>query len=353
MQSGSNQSSKPRPGRFIYRLGLALTGTLALLTLVGFGGGALSAMASPQAWLPELFSHFRLQYFLLQVLLLPFFAWCLWRRRNRLLTAILLFPALLANGLVLLPYLTPHVQGTQSNQISLRLLHLNVYAPNRQYQTIAETIRRYDPDLVELMEYDEDSRQGLEATGVLAKYPYRLTGQAHLGLYSRLPLAEASYRYIAAEKVANNVQIVARLVHGSKPLTLIAAHPHIPLAGNLARQRRHFDTWIAERKQYDEQVVLMGDFNTTPWSAGFQRLIAGTGLVDTQIMHGLQPSWPMFLPQLGPRGKWPIFQPLYALLRIPIDHVLVSPAIYIKRRETGPYVGSDHLPVFVELGLAP
>ena len=50
---------------------------------------------------------------------------------------------------------------------------------------------------------------------------------------------------------------------------------------------------------------------------------------------GLQPTWPAAAPWLG----------------VPIDHVLASPSIGIRRREVGPDVGSDHRGVMVEFAM--
>jgi endonuclease/exonuclease/phosphatase (EEP) superfamily protein YafD len=41
-----------------------------------------------------------------------------------------------------------------------------------------------------------------------------------------------------------------------------------------------------------------------------------------------------------------------AVLRIPIDHCLVSPSVAIVDRRVGPPVGSDHLPVFVDFAIS-
>lgn len=50
---------------------------------------------------------------------------------------------------------------------------------------------------------------------------------------------------------------------------------------------------------------------------------------------GVQASWPA--------DSW--------MLRIPIDHCLHSPTVQITRREIGPNVASDHLPLILEFRL--
>ena len=85
-----------------------------------------------------------------------------------------------------------------------------------------------------------------------------------------------------------------------------------------------------------EPTILLGDLNTTPWSHHFRRLLKQTRLLDSLRGHGVQGSWPSFLP---------------APLRIPIDHVLHSPEVAITGRAIGPDANSDHLPVIVDFGL--
>jgi endonuclease/exonuclease/phosphatase (EEP) superfamily protein YafD len=79
----------------------------------------------------------------------------------------------------------------------------------------------------------------------------------------------------------------------------------------------------------------MGDFNATPWSRPYRRLHNGTGTCDTRAGYGVQASYPA--------DSW--------LLRIPIDHVLASCNVGVRDRRIGPDVGSDHLPVIVDLVL--
>ena len=64
---------------------------------------------------------------------------------------------------------------------------------------------------------------------------------------------------------------------------------------------------------------------------GLRKLAGTTGLCDTRASY---------------QGSYPTSS---ALVRIPIDHVLVSCDVGVHDREIGPDVGSDHLPVVVDL----
>ena len=317
-------------------LGIGLAGGL---TWVGWFGG--------QDWRLDLLSHFRVQLVVLHFVLLLGLLLGL-RGPRRWVWLGLLMPGLLGNGWPVLPYYVPHAaRSATPTGARLKLLHINVFAPNQRFDLMAKVIRQYDADVVELMEYTEDSRRGLEATGVFGDYPHRVTGRAHLGLYSKLPLRDTELRFVGQEQTANFANLLTRVKVGDQLVTLLVAHPHWPYMDNLARQRLHFETWIRERQSYGEHLIVMGDLNTSPWSYGFRQLVAQTDLRDSQLGFGVQPSWPRFVSQLGR------FEPswLFGVLGIPIDHVVVSSGFEVLRRETGPFVGSDHQPLFVEIYL--
>ena len=75
----------------------------------------------------------------------------------------------------------------------------------------------------------------------------------------------------------------------------------------------------------------------TPWSPYFRRLLDDGALHDASRGRGPAPTWPV---GLGP-------------MRIPIDHCLHSDGVVVTDRRTGPGVGSDHLPLIVDLLISP
>ena len=77
----------------------------------------------------------------------------------------------------------------------------------------------------------------------------------------------------------------------------------------------------------------MGDLNITMWSPNYQEFVDRAELKNTRQGHGILPSWPTQFP----------------VLSIPIDHVLVSSEIQVRDTRIGRNVGSDHLPIIVDL----
>ncbi len=82
--------------------------------------------------------------------------------------------------------------------------------------------------------------------------------------------------------------------------------------------------------------MVVGDFNAARWSHGFRALLDRSGMVDSERGFGFQPTFPAGLP-------YP--------LRIPIDHLLHGEGLAVTDRVLGPALGSDHLPLVVDLAV--
>jgi endonuclease/exonuclease/phosphatase (EEP) superfamily protein YafD len=127
-------------------------------------------------------------------------------------------------------------------------------------------------------------------------------------------------------------------------VALHAVRPALPggFVGVLPTQRDamlEVATAAARRRiAENHRVVLMGDFNTTPWSASFRRVLGDSGLVDSATEPAERPRWtrPTWL------SRWPG-------IGLPIDHFLLSPTWRVHERRLGPFFGSDHRPLVIEL----
>jgi endonuclease/exonuclease/phosphatase (EEP) superfamily protein YafD len=122
------------------------------------------------------------------------------------------------------------------------------------------------------------------------------------------------------------------------PIHVLASHPVSPLTPTRAAQRdRALERLASLARDLKGPVVIMGDLNATPWSPRLQALVADAELIDSQLGHGLQPSYP------ADRGRF----------GLAIDHVLHTQELTAVDRELGPAFGSDHRMMHARLALRP
>ena len=301
-----------------------LQGTLTLISVAGW----LVALAGflGQLWWPlEIASHFRWQYAVALGLWSGVLA--LFRRWR---TATVTFLVALLNLVLLLPFYTR--PGERAGGPALRIVAANVNKRNEEPQHLLKLVQELEPDMVAIIEATREYMGGLEP--LRSDYPYAV-GEDHLDpdgsvLLSRRRLARAETHQFTDGSYPT---IFAR-VEGERPLTLIATHPPPPRSAEHLRIRTEEMEAIAEMVAGGPgPAVVVGDFNSTSWSPYFSELLTTTRLHDARLGFGLQLSWPTHQP----------------LLRIPIDHALVSGDVVVNDFWAGPDVGSDHYPIVVDL----
>lgn len=213
----------------------------------------------------------------------------------------------------------------------VRVLLVNVHTSSQSYEAVRRLIADERPDVVGLIE--TDARWLRELAPALESYPSRIEAPRPdnfgMALYARGPLA-GGVEHLAVDVPA----ILAETSASGARLAIALLHPLPPVKRVLEDdQRRHFDAVAPRVRGFTAPFVVMGDFNATPWSRAFARLRGATGACDTRAGFGAQTSFPA--------DSW--------LFRIPIDHVLVACSIGVRDRRIGRDVGSDHLPVIVDL----
>jgi endonuclease/exonuclease/phosphatase (EEP) superfamily protein YafD len=138
----------------------------------------------------------------------------------------------------------------------------------------------------------------------------------------------------AAEVLKTELPTVfAELALRGARLRIVLTHPPPPISARALAMQYVQLAEIAPRAAGAGPVVIMGDFNATPWSRPFAWLREHTGLCDSRAGFGIQASYPTES----------------TLLRIPIDHLLASCTVGVRDRRIGRDVGSDHVPVLVDL----
>jgi endonuclease/exonuclease/phosphatase (EEP) superfamily protein YafD len=224
---------------------------------------------------------------------------------------------------------------------SLRLCSVNVECDNQNHDDLIAAVRRSPVDVLVVLELTETWRRALDTLrDQLPHYVGRTDAIFGIGIWSRFPLA-ASAVIPLGFTWAPAVTAVVATPDGN--VSVLALHPPRPglLPGTAAAMTLERDAALAAvpaaLAALPAPRILAGDCNATRWSAAFTDMIDACKLHDTAAGRGWQPTWPTALP---------------SLLRIPIDQVWVGDGIAVRSRRVGPHIGSDHLPVFVDLQLA-
>ena len=308
---------------------LALFLILLYLTTLGVTIATLIGFLGRLWWRFDLFNHFRAQYALILVVCTTLFF------------SVGLIPEalwagffLLVNLLQIAPfYLRPgHAFATGK---VYRTLLSNVLEPNREFHKLSQVIEREQPDFILLLEVDQ--RWLEELSPAMTAYPNTLSqmweNKYGLAFYSKFPFTSAEVYHFGIDHVPS---LVVNFDLDGQPLTIIGTHPPPPRSPKEARCRDAQLRQVAEfAAKQPGKVILMGDLNNTSWSPVFRDLLRISRLRDSRLGFGLQASWPATNP----------------FLRVPIDHLLVSPGIAVHNRRLGPTIGSDHFPVLMDFSI--
>jgi endonuclease/exonuclease/phosphatase (EEP) superfamily protein YafD len=299
---------------------LAVIGIL-LLSVAGFFGAYHRYL--------ELTAHFKPHYLVVSFLCLCIcvtlqaWAWALWASAALALNLVIIAPWYLP------PLHTPPAQPS----LDIKVMCANVQYTNTNYAPFLRLIHEEMPHVVIAQETNEPWLAHLSE--LTAQFPYAVTipgkGGSGIGLYSRLPIAHAEVIYLGQQRRPG---IIARLSLGTSVLSLVTIHPRAPLHNRAFGDRN--EQLLAATKVVETvplPKLLIGDFNTSPWSPYYERVVRDTNLRDARKGFGLLPTWPADLPWVG----------------VPIDHCLVSSELAVVRMRTGPHIGSDHFPLIIDL----
>lgn len=306
----------------------ATTFALVLFTILGFAG--------PLHWWVDLFAQFRAQY----VLILAGLALLLVLGRRWKAGGIAGL-AIAANLAVLLSHAEPSLaqQRAETQAPAVRCVSLNLLQGNKKYDEVERFLRETNADVVVFQEVSLPWAEVLR--GMTDLYPHQLLrgrkDSKGAALLSKRPVRRLVFEELPGR---DPIGAVIAEVEGEVPFTILGIHSHKPTSAAGAESQRIYFDWLAEKcraeNAHARPVVLMGDFNSAPWSTAFRQFISRTHLLDTSrgVLFGA--TWSVNLPQ-----------------RLMIDHAFVSPEWQVLNRQVGPDVGSDHRPLIVDLAVAP
>lgn len=247
------------------------------------------------------------------------------------------------------------VDDLTTPQRPLKILTANLFLYNRSPVALLEWIAQENPELIALQEFSLANEQDVEQA-LAERYPHQLLFPREdplgMAVFSRYPITRVSIPLIPGMSFRRDMNLVVQLdlpaegAHPASQVTVFNLHP-VPPLGNGARIRDAEIALFGEvAGSIKGPVVVVGDFNMTPWSPHFKAFRQKSGLRTADDGRYKSPTWPT-KGILGTAALLP--EPLKFLTRIPIDYVLFSRDIRLVRQEIGPSSGSDHFPLLVEL----
>ncbi len=216
----------------------------------------------------------------------------------------------------------------QPGERVVRLMQFNTWQSNRDFAATVSEIKRLNPDIATLEEFDSGKREILFR--LRSEYPYQYACHdvpaCNIAILSRFPILAT------AADAGHEGPPFASVKLGGEMTGFTVFSIHTTRFPHSRAQLKQANALVKQLEKETDRLIVMGDFNATPFSRILDIIHTATGLNRLTSL----PSWPSWagVPQLA------------------IDHVFVSPEIrQLAPAQLGNAVGSDHFPVLVTVAV--
>lgn len=280
-------------------------------------------------WIADLFSNFTVQYFFLSIFLSVAL---LGKGRKTLGTVTIVLCVMQLSKLMPVWFEEDEVEISSYEEVAM--MQYNVFRFNPFKEDAMEWIISQSEyaDIIVLHEVTFDWLPVLEALKERFKYSKiePRTDASGVAVFTKLP-----YSKLEMTKINGGTPVAILYANTSKnhvPFSVYAVHAEPPITPGNWKTRNKMLNQVTDLIKEDPstRIVLTGDLNVTRYSYWFEKLLKTSGLKDSYEGFGIIGTWPSILPNI---------------LRIAIDHTLVSPAIGIGDKILGQSQGSDHVPI--------
>ncbi len=279
-------------------------------------------------WLIDIFSNFKFQYLVISVLLV--FPTIIFLKK-KLVALLMLCACFLWNLYYIVPY---YIKAENFNsRKEIKITSINLLSSNSKDELVLQYIYQEDPDILILMELTPNWLEKLSP--IIDKYESKeivpRSDNFGIALLSKYKMRSA----IDYFELNNKPSIVSDLKIENHNFSIVATHPIPPINQETFENRnKQLANIILNRPRFSDNLIIVGDFNTSSFSNHFNQLIK-KDLKDSRLGFGLLPTWPASLK---------VFQTT-------LDHILISDHLKVIERNTGPDIGSDHLPINLIIGV--
>ena len=281
-------------------------------------------------WLIDIFSNFKLQYFFLSILLVVIAGVLI---RKKIAALILLTVSILWNGYYIAPYYITSNTIESSIKGKFKISSVNLLSSNSRIDLVINYIDKENPDILILMEFTPEWKN--ELIPIIENYPFKQLvprkDNFGIALLSKIEMKTSIDYFYLNDKPS----IAGDITMENKKYSIIATHPSPPISQRTFRNRnKQLMNIVNDRSKFSENLIIIGDFNTSSFSNHFTSLLQGD-LKDSRLGFGLLQTWPAD----------------FEVLQTTIDHCLVSSNLNVLERTKGEYIGSDHLPINIVIGV--
>ncbi len=221
--------------------------------------------------------------------------------------------------------------------LRFRVMQFTIPDRDTKLDSIIKEISRTNPDVVCLT--GAPLQQMWDLT---AKMPPQFIHRTQLpwdgyciAIYSRVPLKDVKVKKVGPEKLP---VMVAGIQFDYGWFRAILVNAPQPKDNDSLESRNEYLKAVAElAKKTPGREIVLGTFNTTPYSVAYSDFQKNSELVDTRMGNGVQPNWHLFN-----------FDSFF--FRMPVDHIFVdSRVVTLGRYVCGAVEDLRHKPLIIDL----
>ena len=263
-------------------------------------------------WLDNLLS-LQLQWSLLAIMLLIISI----RRAKKILVTLSLLPVTIIIYMYMqLPFSTLAGSPLLEQQI-LKIAQLNIRYNNPHIDKLLLKLQAADFDLLVLQEVGDNRQQKIQSLS--QTYPYSIgtsladASPSGLVLFSRWPIVERKIHDLGYTG-GHIIEALVQSPESGNPVQIFTLHPVSPRNEALWHLRNAALEYVAQlsARSLLQYKIIIGDLNTSPWSAQFTYLQKNSLLSNSSNRFAYIPSW-----------SYSNSNPLLRLLSRPITGVLL------------------------------
>ena len=261
-----------------------------------------------------------------------------------------LYTLLIINNFMPL-YLSPLVNASSGMPISkdlqrVTIAQLNLNYNNPNLESLLSTLADERFDLLIIQEASDKEHRSIKKLNKYYPYSFGLSETeatpSGMAIFSRLPITEKKIHDLNF-KSGQLLEIIVQVPNSVTPIQVWALHPSSPRNKALWQLRNKTLSALTDKiitSAFTHKVVV-GDFNSSPWSTPFKHLQKQGQLKNSADSFGYFPSWSY--------SDAPIFSTLSSAY---IDHCLISTAFNVLNKQSQSISGSDHQLVITDLAIS-